>query len=82
MKISNIYLYEGLAPQAKNNFILWESVGRSIKEAALNPAQITQLFQQIEQGATAAGGNRTVIGQGKDAAVAAAGAWNNLKNKT
>ena len=81
MKISNIYLYEGLAPQAKNNFILWESVGRSIKEAALTADQINQLFQQIEQGATAAGGNRTVIGQGKDAAVAAAGAWNNLKNK-
>jgi len=81
MKISNIYLYEGLAPQAKNNFILWESVGRTIKEAALNPAQITQLFQQIEQGATAAGGNRTAVGQTKDAAVAAAGAWNNLKNK-
>lgn len=81
MKISNIYLYEGLAPQAKNNFILWESVGRTIKEAALTPAQITQLFQQIEQGATAAGGNRTAIGQTKDAAVAAAGAWNNLKNK-
>jgi hypothetical protein len=81
MKISNIYLYEGLAPQAKNNFILWESVGRTIKEAALNPAQITQLFQQIEQGATAAGGNRTAVGQTKDAAVAAADAWKNLKNK-
>jgi hypothetical protein len=81
MKISNIYLYEGLAPQAKNNFILWESVGRTIKEAALNPAQITQLFQQIEQGATAAGGNRTAVGQTKDAAVAAAGAWKDLKNK-
>jgi hypothetical protein len=45
---------------------LWESVGRKIVEAQLTPAQIQQVFQQVEQGATAAGGNRTAVGQVKD----------------
>lgn len=39
-----------------------------LMEAALNPAQIQQIFQQVEQGATAAGGNRTLAGKGVDTA--------------
>jgi len=60
---------------------LWESAGRKIIEAQLTPAQIQQLFQQAEQGATAAGGNRTMIGQGKDVAIAVNKAWDDLKTK-
>ena len=81
IKQTNSYLYEGLTPQHKSNVMLWESVGRAIMEAELTVDQITQLFQQIEQGATAGGGNRTVIGQGKDAVVKANNAWKDLKNK-
>jgi hypothetical protein len=60
---------------------LWESAGRAIKEAALSPDQIQQLFQQIEQGATDSGANRTMLGKGKDAAAAVNSAWNELKDK-
>ena len=45
-----------------------ESIERYIAEANLNPQQISQLFTDVEKGATAAGGNRTMIGKGKDAA--------------
>ena len=38
-----------------------------IVEANLNPQQISQLFTDVEKGATAAGGNRTVLGKGTDA---------------
>ena len=44
------------------------SVERYIVEANLNPQQISQLFTNVEQGATAAGGNRTMVGKGTDAA--------------
>jgi hypothetical protein len=60
---------------------LWESAGRKLMEAQLTADQITQIFQQVEQGATAAGGNRTLIGQGKDAAEAVNRAWEDLKTK-
>jgi hypothetical protein len=43
-------------------------VERYIVEAQLTPDQISQLFTNVEQGATAAGGNRTMLGKGKDAA--------------
>jgi len=43
-------------------------VERYIVEAQLTPDQINQLFTNVEQGATAAGGNRTMLGKGKDAA--------------
>ena len=43
------------------------SIERYITEAQLTPDQITQLFTNVEQGATAAGGNRTMVGKGKDA---------------
>ena len=44
------------------------SIEKYIVEAQLTPDQISQLFTNVEQGATAAGGNRTMIGKGKDAA--------------
>jgi len=72
MKKNTAYLYEGLTPKNKNSMMLWESAGRAIYEANLTPQQITQLFQQIEQGATSAGGNRTGLGLTKDADTASA----------
>ena len=60
---------------------LWEAAGQKIVEYKLTPDQIQQLFQQVEQGATAAGGNRTMIGQGKDVADAVGRAWNDLLGK-
>ena len=61
---------------------LWESAGRKLMEAQLTADQITQIFQQVEQGANAApGGNRTLIGRGKDAAEAVNKAWEDLKTK-
>lgn len=55
-------------------------------EASLTPDQIQQIFTDVETGATQAGGNRTLIGKGKDAVTAAndivnkVGAW--LQNTT
>ena len=43
------------------------SIEKYITEAQLTPDQISQLFTNVEQGATAAGGNRTMVGKGKDA---------------
>ena len=81
LNVKNAYLYEGLTPKNKNSMMLWESAGRAIMEAELTADQITQLFQQIEQGASAAGGNRTLIGKGKDASTAVMKAYNDLKSK-
>ena len=75
------YLYEGLTPTHKTSMMLWESAGQAITEAQLSLQQISNLFQQVEQGATAAGGNRTAIGQTKDAAGAVATAYKDLKSK-
>jgi hypothetical protein len=77
----NNYLYEGLDYSASHSMMLWESAGFKLKEAALTADQIQQIFQNVEQGATAAGGNRTVLGKGKDAAVAVNKAWEDLKTK-
>jgi hypothetical protein len=60
---------------------LWENAGQRISEAQLTADQINQIFQQVEQGATAAGGNRTMLGKGKDAASAVNKAWEELKTK-
>lgn len=79
--MSKSYLYEGLNSVDTKSMMLWESAGQSIAEAQLTPQQITQLFQQIEQGATAAGGNRTLIGKGKDVASAVNKAYQDLKGK-
>jgi hypothetical protein len=44
------------------------NIEKYITEANLNPQQISQLFTDVEKGATTAGGNRTLVGKGKDAA--------------
>ena len=80
-RYKNNYLYEGLDYSASHSMMLWESAGFKLKEAALTADQIQQIFQNVEQGATAAGGNRTVLGKGKDAAVAVNKAWEDLKTK-
>jgi hypothetical protein len=79
--IQNNYLYEDLNRIESNTMMLWESAGFKLKEAALTADQIQQIFQNVEQGATAAGGNRTLIGKGKDAAEAVNKAWEDLKTK-
>jgi hypothetical protein len=61
--------------------MLWESAGRKIMEAELTADQINQLFTAVEKGATDAGGNRTMLGKGKDAAEAVNKAWEDLKSK-
>jgi LysM repeat protein len=65
----------------------WQRVGRVILERQLTDQEIQQMFQSI-QTSTAwndAGGNRTRIGKGVDAARSAAGAvsgaWNKLKDQ-
>lgn len=80
-QIENNKLYEGLTLNEAKSVKLWEHAGRLIKEAALTPDQIQQLFTSVEQGATAAGGNRTMIGQGKDAAGAVKKAYDDLVSK-
>jgi len=60
---------------------LWENAGHKLMEAQLTADQINQIFQQVEQGATAAGNNRTMLGRGKDAASAVNKAWEDLKTK-
>ena len=60
---------------------LWESAGQKIVEAQLTADQINQIFQQVEQGATAGGGNRTMLGKGKDAAGAVKKAYDDLVSK-
>lgn len=67
--------------ESRHTYNLWESAGQKIVEAQLTADQINQIFQQVEQGATAAGGNRTLIGRGKDAAGAVGRAWEDLKTK-
>jgi len=80
-RYKNNYLYEGLDYSASHSMMLWESAGFKLKEAALTADQIQQIFQNVEQGATAAGGNRTLIGKGKDAAETVNKAWEDLKTK-
>lgn len=74
-------LSEGIRLTEAKSYRLWENAGRALKEAALTPDQIQKLFQQIEQGATDAGGNRTMLGKGKDVASAVNKAWEDLKTK-
>jgi hypothetical protein len=78
---SNQYLYEGLDASEKQSLMLWESAGYAIKEAALTADQIQQLFTSIEQGATAGGFNRTLLGKGKDVASAVKTAYDDLVSK-
>ena len=80
-QIYNEYLYEGLNKSSRKTMRLWEGAAIQLKEAALTPDQIQQIFTSVEQGATASGANRTLIGKGKDAAVAVNKAWEDLKTK-
>ena len=76
------YLYEGLEDfSTARSMMLWESAGIQLREAALTADQIQQIFAAAEQGATDAGGNRTMLGKGKDAAEAVNKAWEDLKTK-
>ncbi len=77
----NQYLYEGLEYTYRPTMRLWENAGFQLKEAALTADQIQQLFKDIEAAATASGGNRTMLGQGKDAIAAVNKAWEDLKTK-
>jgi hypothetical protein len=86
MKINHIlesrnYLYEGLDTSSLRSIKLWESAGRKLVEYEMTADQITKLFGQVQQGATDAGSNRTMIGKGKDAADAVGKAWEDLKTK-
>ena len=72
MKINQLtttknYLYEGLDSQSLRSIKLWESAGRKLVEYEMTADQISQLFAQVQKGATDAGSNRTMIGKGKDA---------------
>ena len=80
-QLQNSYLYEGLDKSSTNTMLLWESAGLRLREAALSPDQIQQLFAAVEKGATDAGSNRTMLGKGKDAASAVNQAWEDLKTK-
>lgn len=80
-QIQRTYLYEGLDRSQTNSMMLWENAGIKLQEAALTADQIQQLFAQIEKSATAAGGNRTLLGKGKDAVAAVNNAWEDLKTK-
>jgi hypothetical protein len=80
-QFQNNYLYEGLDRSATHSMMLWESAGFKLKEAALTADQIQQIFQSVEQGATDAGSNRTMLGKGKDATVAVKKAYDDLVTK-
>jgi hypothetical protein len=60
---------------------LWESAGKKLYEAQLTQDQINQIFQYVEKIQTSGGGNRTMLGKGKDAAGAVGKAWEELKTK-
>jgi len=78
VETQNYYLYEGLTLTEQKSVRLWEHAGVLIKEANLTTDQIQQIFSNIESGIK---NNRTLIGQGKDAATAVNRAWEDLKNK-
>jgi hypothetical protein len=86
MKINHVlesrnYLYEGLDASSLRSVKLWESAGHKLVEYQMTADQITKLFAQVQQSATDAGSNRTMIGKGKDAADAVGRAWEDLKTK-
>lgn len=81
MHSSQFLVEEQIVLEGQRTLLLWESVGRKLREAQLTADQIQQLFTAAEQGATTAGGNRTLLGKGKDAAMAVNQAWEDLKTK-
>ena len=78
MKIKNIILEEY---KQNPDYVLWEGVGLTLKEAALTKDQIQQIFRDIESNQSASGDNRSAIGQVKDAAGAVKDAYNKFKDK-
>jgi hypothetical protein len=75
-------LLESLDNSNRSSFLVWEGVGKYLREAALSPQQIQGLFGEIEKTATAGGSNRTAIGQGKDKVdQVIMKPWNDLKAK-
>ena len=75
-------LLESLDQSSRNTYLVWESVGYQLREAALSPQQIQGLFAEIEKTATAAGSNRTLVGKGLDKVnQAIVKPWNDLKAK-
>ena len=75
-------LLESLDRSNRNTYLVWENVGNQLREAALSPQQIQGLFAEIEKSATAAGSNRTGIGQAKDKIdQVIMKPWNDLKAK-
>jgi hypothetical protein len=79
--VAEAHVRKGSIITESKTYKLWESAGQKLVEAQLTADQVNQIFQQVEQGATAAGGNRTMIGKGKDAAGAVSAAWEDLKTK-
>lgn len=75
------HILHGIMLTEQKTYKLWESAGRKLVEAQLTADQIQQIFQQVEQGATAGGANRTLVGKGVDAASAVNKAWEDLKTK-
>ncbi len=59
----------------------WSTVGKRLVEYKLTPQQIEQIFANAEKGQTGMGGNRTMLGQGKDAVAAVNKAWEDLKTQ-
>ena len=75
-------LLESLDNSNRSSFLVWEGVGKYLREAALSPQQIQGLFGEIEKTATAGGSNRTAIGKGKDKVdQVIMKPWNDLKAK-
>jgi hypothetical protein len=76
----SLYLYEGLDFSSSSMMVLWESAGIKLREAELTADQIHQIFANIEKQVSGSS-NRTLFGQGKDAAMAVNQAWQELKSK-
>jgi len=80
--VNEAYITEGkILIEARITRKLWESAGQKIAEAQLTVDQINQIFQSAEKIQSAGGGNRTMLGKGKDAASAVNKAWEDLKTK-
>jgi len=86
---SNLLLESVCTDLTRDQKYIVENIYREFQpliEASLTTAQINKIFTDIESSATAAGGNRTALGTGKDVAVKAneiinkAGKW--LQNTT
>ena len=78
-KVKETYSARGIMITETRTYKLWENAGRKLMEAELSQDQIQQIFQHVQSIETAGGGNRTMIGKGKDAVSAINQAWEQLK---